>query len=176
MRKIIFLIILSQIYLYSQTENQPRRSQLIFLSEILNSIHTLINYEIKDGISLVNIYIKEKNKAKANSLNNYLKIVTPLLGDFNLTVSLKLQIYCLGEKDNNHSEYKNVMEDIGLEYPTKLIIAEMIDDLLPRYANVITFGKEEMNEDLLKIISLIEKMKHYLEETKIELSTKDAEF
>ena len=68
------------------------------------------------------------------------------------------------------------MEDIGLEYPTKLIIAEMIDDLLPRYANVITFGKEEMNEDLLKIISLIEKMKHYLEETKIELSTKDAEF
>jgi hypothetical protein len=30
-----------------------------------------------------------------------------------------------------------------------------------------------MNEDLLEIISLLEKMKHYLGEIRIELSTKD---
>jgi hypothetical protein len=173
MKNIIFLIILSQILLYSQTENQARRTQLIILSELLTSIHTSIQYEIEDGISLVNIYIKEKNKAKGNSLNNYIKIVNVLQGDYNLTVSLKLQTYCLGEKDNDHSKYKTAMEGIGLEYPTKRQIVEMIDILLPRYTNTIIYGKEEMNEDLLKIISLLEKMKHYLEETKIELSLND---
>jgi hypothetical protein len=74
---------------------------------------------IEDGIYLEKNYIKEKNKAKGISLNNYIRIVNSLQSDFNLTVSLKLQIYCLGEKDNDHSKYRNVMKEAGLEYPTK---------------------------------------------------------
>jgi hypothetical protein len=146
-------------------------SKLVELQEILARIDSLIMIEVNKNLSLVDFYIKKKNSEKANSLNNYLGVVVDLLQDFTLTISLKLKLYCLGEKDG-HSEYIRAMENAGLEYPTKPMMVKMIDDLLPAYTKVITLGKEKNNEDLTRLILLLEKMKYYLKETKKELILK----